>query len=270
MQEHQNLPDINRLSVLMGIILLAYALTAFVSIPTYDISFDVAGIVFEYALDFKFLVSILVAILAATGTDWLLRGHPEAKGQNFFPHLILPALTAWMIGVPLNQLQVGVQWWIILGSSSVLLILVFIAEYIIVDLNDMYHAPATVGVTAISFALYLYLAIAIRTANLRLYLMVPALVLPLALLCLRTFYIRLGGKIQIAWSLVIAFLIGQIALGLHYFPIQPLSFGLVILAPAYALTSLASALEENRPLKTSWIEPAIMLAILWGLLLLVR
>jgi hypothetical protein len=269
MSKDSTLPDVNRISVLMGVILLAYALTAFVQIPTWNISFSFAGIVFVYDLDFKTVVSILVAAISAIGTDWLLRDHPQAHTVSLFPHLILPALTAWMIGLPLNQLIVSPQWWIILALGGTLMILVLVAEYVVVDLNNILHPPATLSLTVISFALYLYLSIAIRAANLRLYMMVPVLVLPLALLCLRTFYLRFGGKLQIAWSLVIAIIIGQIAMALHYFPLSPISFGLVLLGPAYSLTSLATNLEEKQPLSATWIEPVIMLVVIWGLAFLV-
>lgn len=269
MSKASNLPDVNRISVLLGVILLAYALTAFVSIPAWNISFNFAGIVFVYELDFKTVISILVAAISAFGTDWLLKDHPQADKINLLPHLILPALTAWMIGLPLNQISVGPQWWIILGLGGTLMILVLLAEYIVVDLNSILHPPATLGLTAISFALYLYLSIALRAANLRLYMLVPALVLPVALLCMRTFYLRFGGQLQIAWSLVIAAIIGQMAMALHYFPLSPIAFGLILLGPAYSLTNMAINWEEKQPLSAIWIEPVIMLTVIWGLAFLV-
>jgi len=62
--------------------------------------------------------------------------------------------------------------------------------------------------------------------------------------------------------------IGQIGMGLHYWPISPLAYGLILLGPAYALTSLAGSIEENRSWRTLWIEPAVMLAVLWVLALI--
>jgi hypothetical protein len=91
------------------------------------------------------------------------------------------------------------------------------------------------------------------------------LVIPLALVVLRSLFLRLGGKWCFAWALGIAALIGQLTIGLHYFPPHPLSFGLFLLGPAYSLTSLAEAAEDNRELKSFWIEPVVMLVIIWGL-----
>jgi hypothetical protein len=82
-----------------------------------------------------------------------------------------------------------------------LLILVFVAEYIVFDLSDARHVPAIVGLTAVSFALYLILIIAVRAAGLRLYLLLPALVIPIGLVSLRTLYLRLGGRWCLGWAL---------------------------------------------------------------------
>jgi hypothetical protein len=265
MDEHQHLPTTNQLSVLSAAILLAYALTPFVNLPLRTFSMEVAGIVFNIQLNFTSVISIIVAVLAAVGTDWLLRSHPQAAGHSLIHHWILPGLTAWVIGIPLNTLKIGPEWWVVFSLGSVLLILVFVAEYITVDFNDERHQLATIGLTAVAFALYLFLAIALRAAGLRLYLIVPALVVSLMLVSLRTLFLRLGGNMRYAWAAGISIVVGQLAIGLHYWRIAPLAFGLALLGPAYALTSIAGSLEEDRPWQMIWIEPAIILLVLWGL-----
>jgi len=265
MEERQHLPDVNRLSVLVSTILLAYALTPFVRLPERELALRIFGAVFDFRVNFNTSVSIMVAALAAVGTEWLVRGHPSLKEQNTAQHWLLPALTAWVIGVPLQTLAVDLQWWAVFALGGVLLVLVFLAEYIVVDLSDDFYAPASVGLTAISFALYLFLAISVRAGGLRLYTMLPALVLTIGLVSLRSLYLRLGGRWCVIWAAGIAIVVGQFSIGFHYWPLSPLEFGLLVLGPAYALTSLAGSLEEGRPLPTIWIEPAIMLAAMWGL-----
>jgi hypothetical protein len=182
-------------------------------------------------------------------------------------HWILPGLTAWVIGVPLNSLATSPEWWIVFSMGGVLLVLVFIAEYSVADVVDIRHPAATVGLTALSFALYLILAITVRSADFRLYLMLPALALAVWLVSLRTLYLRLGGKWLFAWASVIAVVVGQIAMALHYWPLSPIRFGLILLGPSYALTSLVGGIEEGRPVQGWLIEPAVMLLLLWGLAL---
>ncbi len=270
MEEHQQLPNADRLSVLASTILLAYAVTPFISLPERQFNLNLPFISFLFRFNMTTLVSILVAVLAAVGIDWLVRSHPHLGRQKTYQHWLLPALTAWVIGVPLNSLSVGVQWWAVFGFGGALLVLVFVSEYIVVDLSDSHHAPATVGLTAVSFALYLILTIAIRAAELRLYQLLPLVALPIFLVALRSLYLRLGGRWCVGWSLAIAIVVAQIATGLHYWPLPPLSFGLVMLGPAYALTNLAGSIEEGRPLRSIWIEPTVMLALMWGLAVIFR
>jgi hypothetical protein len=265
MEERQQLPDANRLSVLASTILLAYAISPFISLPATELTLNLPGAVFSFGLNVGTLVSILVAALAGVGTDWLLRSHPIINGQSTFQHWLLPALTAWVIGVPLGTLGISPQWWAVFALGGVLLILVFVAEYIVVDLSDARHVPAIVGLTAVSFALYLILIIAVRAAGLRLYLLLPALIIPIALVSVRTLYLRLGGRWCIGWAIAIALFVGQLAAGLHYWPLPPLSYGLILLGPAYALTSMVGSIEEGRSWRTLWIEPVVMLVTMWVL-----
>jgi hypothetical protein len=265
MEEHRHLPDANRFSVLTATILLAYALTPFIKLPESSFTLQLPGIIFPFRFTFSSLISIIVALLAAVGTDWLLRGHPHLGKQKTFQHSLLPAMTAWVIGLPLSALIIGTAWWVVFTLGGVLLALVFYAEYIVVDFSDMRHAPATVGLTAVSFSLFLILSIAVYSTALRLYLLLPALVIPMVLVSLRALYLRLGGRWCISWSIGISLVVGQIAMALHYWPLSPLAYGLLLLGPAYALTGIAGSIEEKRPWATLWIEPVIMLVIFWGL-----
>jgi len=264
-EEHRHLPDANRLSILAATILLAYALTPFVQGLGREISLPLRGFSFSYTFNLATFVALIVAALAAVGSDWLLRSHPSMGSERSFQHWLLPALTAWVIGVPLNTLAVGPEWWAVFGLGGLLLVLVLVAEYVVVDLSDTRYAPASMGLTAVSFALYLILAITVKASALRLYLMLPALVLALFLVSLRTMYLRGGGLWYFAWSAGIALVVGQLGIGLHYWPLSPLAFGLLLLGPAYALTSMAVLYEEGRSWRSLWPEPVFMLLALWGL-----
>lgn len=265
MDEHRHLPDANRLSVLTACIFIVYAFTPFINDPGREFSIPLPGVVFYFRFDFTTLVSLLASVLAAVGMDWLLRSHPHWDQKITIQNWILPALTAGFIGFPLGALSWGPQWWAVFALGGLLLVLVIVAEYIVMDLSDVLAVPAVVGLTSISFALYLFITIAARAAGLRLYMLLPFVVIPMFFVSLRTLYLRLGGTWHIVWSVAIALIVGQIAIGLHYLPVTPLAFGLLLLGPAYALTSFSWALEEKRPIRTIWVEPAFMWIVFWGI-----
>ncbi len=269
MEEHQHLPDLDRLSVIIAAILLAYALTPFVSIQENDIVIRLPFIVFYFTLSFSTIVSIFVAALAGAGSAWMLNTHPHFSG-NPIRHSVLPALIAWVIGIPLGNMALGIQWWAVFGLGGLLLILVFIAEYIAADFSDVRHALATIGLTALAFAFFLILTISLRASGMRLYLLLPALLVPLIATVLRTLYLRLNGRWCWAWAVGISLVIAQLAIGLQYWPVSPLSYGLILLGPAYALTSVAGSLEEGRSWSSLWIEPVVLLSLTWILAVVLK
>lgn len=142
--------------------------------------------------------------------------------------------------------------------------LVLVAEYISVDPEDVRQPPAAAGLTAVSFALYLALAVALRFNELRLFLILPALSLAVFLVSLRTLNLRLRGQWAFIPAGVVALITGQLVAALHYWPLSPVSYGLALLGPAYALTSLIAGLAEGDRLRESLIEPGVVLVLVWG------
>ena len=258
------LPDADRLSVLAAMILLAYALARFIDIPAKEFALQLPGVYLTLQINVRTVVAFLVAGLTASGADWLIRQHPALEGGSTYEHWLLPALTALVIGIPLFQMPLGPLWWAGFAFAGAALMSVLVAEYIVVDPNDVRQPIAAAGLTAVSFALYLTLAIALRFSGLRLYLILPALILAAALVSLRTLHLRLHGQWVLIQSGLIALLSVQFAAALYYWPLSPVSFGLAVLGPAYSLTSLIANMLEKEPVRMAIIEPAVVLAIVWG------
>lgn len=261
MIEHRHLPDADKLSVLAAIILLAYGLARFVNFPSNDIAIQLPGIYLSYRFDARTMVAFLVAGLTASGADWLLRQHPALHVKYTIEHWLLPALTAWVIGFPLFQLPLGPGWWLGFVLGGGLLMLVLVAEYITIDPDDVRHPAATAGLTAVAFALYLILAISVRSAGSRLFLIVPALTFAGGLVSLRTLHLRLQGRWAFVECGIITLLLGQIAAALYYLPLLPVPFGLIMLGCAYGITSLLANVAEGASLRRALIEPALILVV---------
>lgn len=256
------LPDLNRLSVLAAAILLAYALGRFADLPTRIVEIQLPGLYLPLELGTHTIVAFLVAGLTASGADWLLRAHPKLQGKNAIEHWLLPALTAWVIGFPLFQLPLGLLWWAGFLLGAILLMLVLVAEYIVVDPEDIWQPAAATGLIVLSYALFLILAISIRHSGFRLVFVIPPLALATWLVSLRTLNLRLRGT----WAFILAGLIAligaQVTAALHYTPLSPVAYGLILLAVIYSLTSLLANLVEALPLRQAVLEPIIVMAFL--------
>jgi hypothetical protein len=260
----KHLPDADRLSTLSALILLTYALAHFIHLPGRELSIQLPGLYLGIQFGVQELVALIVALMTASGADWLLRSHPFRGNRRLAEHWLLPGVTAWAIGLPLLQLPLSLAWWAGFALGGVLLILVLVAEYIVIDPRDIRQPLAAAGLTAVSFALYLVLAAALNFAGVRLFLLLPALGLAVFLVSLRTLRLRLPEEWALLEAGLIALITVQVATPLHYWPISPVSFGLTLLGPAYALTIFFENLAHGKHGLQAALEPGIILGLIWG------
>mgnify|MGYP005818797717 CR=1 FL=1 len=270
MQVHVHRPNADRLSIITAMILLAYALTAFIRIPDQNISLQLPGFLLEFTVNLTTIVSVLVAILAASGTEWLLSSHPHPSEGKFNVHWLLPALTAMVIGLPLDTIQIGIAWWTIYALGGVLFSLVLTSEYISLDPTDERYSLAVVGLTAVSMALLLILLITLRGSGLRLYLVEAALIPATALVSARCISLRLNGRWSLAWSGAVTLVVAQLSIALYYLPLLPLQFGLILIGLVYGLVSIIAPLEDAQTNQRIWLEPVLMTGALILIAFLIR
>jgi hypothetical protein len=269
LEEHRHMPDSNRLSVLIAAILLAYALANLIEARGYVFNLTLLGIAFSLPLNLNIVATLMASGLTAAGMDWLLRGHPHFDEENTFQHWILPALIAFVLGVPLYNLPFGPSWGLSFGLGGILLLLVFLAEYIALDSSDVRYPAASAGLVALSYTLFLILAATLSFSVTRLFFVVVIVFPASGLVVLRALHLR-TGRWEFAWSIGIALILTQCAAALHYLPLEPVQYGLVLLAPLYALTELAQNLFEDISLRRASLETIISLAVFWAVAFLIR
>jgi hypothetical protein len=270
MDERKYLPDSDQLGVLTSTILLAFALTHLIQAPEFNVEVQLPGFYLLLPFDMPTAMRFLTAGLAATGMDWLLRSHPALGKRPTFQWWILPTLTTFVVGVLLSFLPYGTAWWTGFAIGGSLIFFVFLAEYIVVDADAPYYSLALAGLTAISYTLFFILAVALRYSEVRLYLLLPALFLAAGLASLRMLHLRFSGRWEYAWAAGIAFVCVQLAAGLHYWPISPIQFGLILVGPLYGLTTLAANLGEDQPARRAAIEPAVAAVLCCGVAIFIR
>jgi hypothetical protein len=264
------LPDPNRVGVLAAAVLLTYALTRLVNAPAFTVSIQFPGFYFSYPFTLGTAMTLMAAGLTASGMDWLLRSHPTLDGKGTIEHWLLPALTAFIVGVLLDSLPPGSVWWAALVVGGSILILVFLAEYVAVDPGGPIYALASAGLIALSYTLFMIFVIALHIGGARLFLSIPAIFLAAGLVSLRTLHLRLGGHWEFPWAIGIGLVCTQLGAGLHYWPLTSLQLGLILLGPLYALTALAYSLSQDVPIRGAFAEPAIILGGLWTAAIFLR
>jgi len=260
----RNTPDRDRLSVLAAVILLAFSLSHFMEAPVWEPGLQLPGFFLSVRISTQTIVLALVAALTAAGADWLFHDHPALQGRSTAPYWILPSLTTFGIGVVLMELPYSPVWWAGLFLAGIILVLVLVGEYISIDTQDTRQPLAAAILTAVAFALYLVLLVGLYLAELRLFFLMPVVFVATWLVSVRTLHLRLHGEWAIYEAAVIAFIVTQFVAGLIYWPLSPISFGLLLFGPAYALNSLFIGLIEERPLRQLLVEPSLALLFAVG------
>lgn len=258
-------PNRQRLSILLAAILLAFVIARFVQLPGIPISIGFLGILLSLEININTFIAVIVAGITASGTDWLIRDHPRLKNKPTGKHLVLPGLTAWIFSFPLSFLTDNSLWWAGFVAAGVVLLVVIVAEYVAADPEDIRQPIASAGLIALSFMIFLVFVVSLRSTGLRLFFMLPAVGFSTGLVSLRAINLRLHKGWLLPETVVIVLIAAQTSAALHYLPISPISFGLILLGLVYALIIFVVNYAQAALMKLAILESLYILAIVWAL-----
>lgn len=270
MFESGRLPNSQKLSLLIATILLAFVIARFVQDPGLPIDFTFAGIYIPLNISLAAIIAVIVAILTASGTDWLLRDYQITDRGALVQHWVLPGLTAWVIGFPLRLLPISPLWWAGFASAGIILLLVITAEYVASNPDDIRQPFAAAGLIALSYMLFLILIITLRTTSLRLIFFLPTVGLSVGLVIMRALHLRLHGSWLYPQAVAGVLLVVQFAAALHYLPLSPISVGLFLLGLLYAYVNFVVNFSQTAILRQALSDSVFVIAVLWALALLLR
>ena len=270
MKLSSRLPDSERFSVLMAVILLAYTTARFVDLPVRNFSLELVGVFLPLQFNINTIVSVLVAGLTATGMDWLLQQHPKVRSGAQYSHWLLPALTAWIISLPLANLPLSPLWWLAFVTGGLLLSLILLAEYVSANPQDRLYPLVSMALSALAYGMFLTLAISLKALAVRLILTLPALALASFLISYRIQLLRSPEKRGGLPLLGVTLICVEIAGALHYWPLSAISYGLALLGALYALNSFLFSLADGDSAGEAIKDPMVALLLFWGLAAVLR
>jgi hypothetical protein len=264
--EHtRHLPDRDRLSVLTAMIVLAYALTRVLDLPSRVVSTTIFGSALGFDLNGTVMMMLVVAGLISAGADTLVRSHPHLAGRSgasTILHWILPGAAALVLGAVLNRTPDGPLWWLGLALSALALIAVLIAEFVIVDRSDPAWDLAALALTALAYALALMLFALLRSLGARAVLSASLGGLVAAALALRLFALKAAPLLRAAlYAAVVGLVTAEAIWALGYWRVTPSSAGLLAMIPFYLVVGLAQQHLAGRLTRRIWLEYALIGAL---------
>jgi hypothetical protein len=227
-------PDRAQLSVMAALVLLSYALTRLVVLPSVTADLVLFGLLVSFELNTNSVMLTLAAVLTTAGAAWLLRSHPNATTQrSTAEHWVIPGLAALGVGAILSRVPLGLGLGIGLALAACLLIAVLVAEFVVFDPTDPRYDAAALGLRTLAYLLLIGAIFAVRATGAR-----AAFGIPIVMVCSSAVawrLLRLGVPQVRVWryALLIGILTAQVAWGLHYWPTSPLQQSLILGLIAY-------------------------------------
>jgi hypothetical protein len=264
-------PDRTRLSTLTALVLLCYGLIRIVILPPAQIEFIIFGLLIKLEINAQLVMLSLAAILAAAGSDWLIRSHPVMATSNGTSpeHMIIPGLAALGVGAIVARIPYSAVLWIALLLAAALLLAVASLEFIVLDLRDPRYVPASILLSGLAYLLLAGAIFAIRSSGTRAIFALPLVFVATTGVTWRL--LRLEQMHGPAWpyALILGWIGTQLAWGLHYWPVAALQEGLGLALMIYLAASVTSARLENSLTRRRAAELAVVGILGIGLILLV-
>ena len=270
----ERVPAINRdrLSVLIGLILLALALIPLVSAPVRTVGASVLGSELGIPITPGGLITLLAAALACAGVEMLIQPHPRVRSGQARPTFvfwILPALTVIAASQWLNRAQNGVAWALQLLVSGAALWLIIRAEYGTIDPDAAAAGRWRLMLNVLAYLLAFGLFAMIWETRARSLITATLMAVAAFLTSIDLMWVtRAGARRVLTHGAVVALIIGECAWALNYWRATTGTAGLALVLIFYAFSGVATQHLFSKLTRRVLIELAVVIAAALLLLIL--
>ena len=252
-------PDRDHLSVMAALVLLSYALTRLVVLPTIFTEFSILGLLVRFEIDTQFIMLTLAAGLTSAGAAWLMQSHPQARAQrSTFEHWVMPGLATLGLGAILARVPLGVGLGIGLALAAGLLIAVLVAEYVVFDPADPRYEVAALGLRILAYLLLSGALFAVFAVGMRAVYGVPIVMLCSSAVVWRLLRLGIPGVRVWRYALLIGLVTAELAWGLHYWPITAIKQALILGLATYLGEGFIVAHHKEGITRSKALEFAIL------------
>jgi hypothetical protein len=259
------MPNYDRLSIVVSLVLLGLALTLVIALPTRYIDADLLGSPVRIELGARLVMSLLLGSLTAVGVEYIMRAHPKfgtgGLGGYSFLFWILPTLATlaatWFTPALYDS---GLLVWLAgLGVSALLLAGLILAEYRTIDTEDTAHTISRLLLNLFTYLSALFLFTAIYEAKLRSLLSATLVALFAGILALALLRAERSATYR-TWSLaaVCGLVLGEATWALNYWGVTGLAGGGLLLLAFYFFGGLSQQRVLNRFNRLVLLEFAIV------------
>ncbi|HLF27126.1 MAG TPA: hypothetical protein VJG32_12375 [Anaerolineae bacterium] len=260
-------PVINRerLSVTIGLILLALALIPLLNTPGRSVGASVFGSELDISITPAGLITLLAAGLACAGVDMLIQVHPHVRSGRAGPTFVfwlLPALAVIATAQWLSRAPTGQAWAAQLFASGVALWIIIRAEFGAVDPDAAAAGRWRLLLNVIAYVLAFGLFAMIWETRVRSLITATLMAVVALLLSIDLMWVtRAGARRVVLHSLAVALVIGECAWALNYWRANTATAGLALVLIFYALSGIAAQHLFGKLTRRVLIEFGVVVAV---------
>jgi hypothetical protein len=264
-------PDRDRLSVLIGLIVLTPVLIRFVNVPPRTISFELLGSPVSFDLTSTWLTVTMLPALSCLGANAVIRTHPrmfQPDPPRPFIYWILPGLTGLNAALLLERAPTWPLWWAGLALTGSAIALVIVAVFSTIDPYVLGYPRARLTLNVVAYALAFVSFSVIYGTRGRSLLTASAVSVVgviLAFELLNTTEVRL--RHALLYGLLAGLILGQSAWALNYWRLSTLAGAMILLLIFYIVVGTAQQILLDRLTGRTLTEFAIVAAVAFVLIL---
>jgi hypothetical protein len=242
------MPNYDKLSVVVSVILLCLALSLIIELPATAFSFGrFSAVVLGSPLTIRFSqnwpLALLLASMACIGTESIIRLHPLSRGGRLpytFVFWILPGLATLLAAILLPRTSDRIYMLGGLATTGILLVLIITAEYRTVDTSGPGYKAAQLGLNFAAYLVALVLFGLIHGSQTNELLSVLAALAGSSLLALDLLHgAQQGLRRTSLYALIVGLVMGETVWALGYSTMDSSTAGILLLLIFYITTGLS-------------------------------
>jgi hypothetical protein len=271
MYRERTAPNLDRLSVFIGVIVLTPVLIRFVNASPRRFDLDVLGSPISFEMTDTWLTVVMLSALTCMGTNAVIRAHPiilQSRSPRTFTYWILPGLTAFNAALLLERAPTWPLWWAGLLLTGSAIAMVVLAEFATVDPYALGYARARLILNIVAYTLaftsfaliYDSRGRSVITAS-----AVSAVGFVLAFELLNTTEVPM--RRTLLYAFLTGLLLGESAWAINYWQLATLAGGMILLLVFYTIVGVVQQLLLQRLTRRTLAEFAVVVVIAFALIL---
>lgn len=235
------------LSTLTGIVMLVFLLGALTDRILTAFDLNLGGFSLSFTIHSLELLIILTAGIAVLGFYHILRMGLGVSGRQCVLYLILPFAVVLTIGFALRNMSGMKSVCVALALGGALLYLVLYFEYNACDPGFAGTPIAVAVLSGLCYAVFLLFVMALRATVSRLIISLPAVFLLGTVISMKLYSFALIRSSVPLTAAVTGIVMTFAAAGLHYWPIDVISYGALMFLWYYCFISLEKGADNRIP-----------------------